>query len=81
MEKTLGREEIKRNVSERILHIIGLIARPRSQIIIVNDLPKTHSSKIMRRILREINQWDYANFRNTNTLLNPDAVEQIIEIV
>jgi acetyl-CoA synthetase len=38
---------------EHVVHEIGPIARPR-QILIVAELPKTRSGKIMRRLLRDV---------------------------
>jgi acetyl-CoA synthetase len=42
-------EELRRHVANQI----GAIARPR-QVFIVNELPKTRSGKIMRRLLRDL---------------------------
>jgi acetyl-CoA synthetase len=42
-------EELRRHVATQI----GAIARPR-QVFIVNELPKTRSGKIMRRLLRDL---------------------------
>ena len=42
-------EELRRHVAAQI----GAIARPR-QVFIVNELPKTRSGKIMRRLLRDL---------------------------
>ncbi|ANJ27819.1 acetate--CoA ligase [Agromyces aureus] len=42
-------EELRRHVAGQI----GAIARPR-QVFIVNELPKTRSGKIMRRLLRDL---------------------------
>jgi acetyl-CoA synthetase len=41
--------ELRRHVTEQI----GAIARPR-EIFIVNELPKTRSGKIMRRLLKDV---------------------------
>ena len=45
----------------------------------VDDLPKTRSGKILRRVLRSIalNQLD--NFGDTSTMINPEVVSKIIE--
>jgi acetyl-CoA synthetase len=48
-------------------------------IIFVEDLPKTRSGKIMRRILRKIAENEFDSIGDTSTLLNPSAVHQIIE--
>ena len=70
------RAEINRLISDKI----GPIAKL-DTIIFVPGLPKTRSGKIMRRILRKIAQKDVSNLGDTSTLLNPDVVESIREIV
>jgi acetyl-CoA synthetase len=57
---------------------IGAIAKP-DFIQFAADLPRTRSGKIMRRILRKIACNDYSDLGDTKTLLNPDAVEKLIE--
>lgn len=42
-------EELRRHVA----HQIGPIARPRT-VLVVPELPKTRSGKIMRRLLRDV---------------------------
>ncbi|KAJ3380863.1 acetyl-CoA synthetase, partial [Lobulomyces angularis] len=46
-------EELKKNLKQQVRQVIGPFATPKL-IIITNDLPKTRSGKIMRRILRKI---------------------------
>ncbi|MBU0457421.1 MAG: acetate--CoA ligase [Nanoarchaeota archaeon] len=57
---------------------IGPIARP-DQVFFVEDLPKTRSGKIMRRILKNIltNQ----PVEDISTLANPESVENIKKIL
>ena len=43
------REEVRQHVSTKL----GAIARPRA-VVLVPDLPKTRSGKIMRRLLRDV---------------------------
>ncbi|HHY73246.1 MAG TPA: acetate--CoA ligase [Bacillus bacterium] len=50
---SLGRDELKEKINERIIEQIGKIALPKS-IIFTDTLPKTVSGKIMRRLLKEI---------------------------
>lgn len=57
---------------------IGPIAQLDS-VQFVSGLPKTRSGKIMRRILRKIAHGDDNNFGDTNTLLNPDVLQELIE--
>ncbi|WP_010182874.1 acetate--CoA ligase [Aquimarina agarilytica] len=61
----------------QIANTIGAIAKP-DIVVFVNALPKTRSGKIMRRILRKIASNETDSLGDTSTLLNPDAVEQII---
>src|SRR5213083_2997667 len=54
--------------------VIGKIARPK-HVYIVQDLPKTRSGKIMRRVLAAIS--NRRDVGDVTTLANPDVVEQI----
>ncbi|MTI30988.1 acetate--CoA ligase, partial [Xanthovirga aplysinae] len=68
------REEIIAMVDEQI----GKIARP-EKIQFVENLPKTRSGKIMRRILRKVAEGNTSNLGDTTTLLEPKVVEDIIQ--
>lgn len=70
------RVEINRLISDKI----GPIAKL-DIITFVPGLPKTRSGKIMRRILRKIAQKDVSNLGDTSTLLNPEVVASIRDIV
>ncbi len=48
-----GGDDIVAELRDHVAHQIGKIARPR-QIMIVPELPKTRSGKIMRRLLRDV---------------------------
>ncbi|HSE09139.1 MAG TPA: acetate--CoA ligase [Nocardioidaceae bacterium] len=48
-----GGEEIVQELRAHVAHEIGAIAKPR-QIMVVQELPKTRSGKIMRRLLRDV---------------------------
>jgi acetyl-CoA synthetase len=65
-------EELRQHVS----HKIGPTARPK-RVIIVPDLPKTRSGKIMRRLLRDVA--DGRDLGDTTTLADPTVVEAIKE--
>jgi acetyl-CoA synthetase len=56
---------------------IGAIAMP-DYIQFAPQLPKTRSGKIMRRILRKIAVGEFENLGDISTLLNPEAVENLI---
>ena len=65
-------------VLEKVNHVIetmiGKIARPR-RILIVPDMPKTRSGKLMRRILAALS--NNMNTGDITTLANPDVVENV----
>jgi acetyl-CoA synthetase len=65
-------------VNRAIETMIGKIARPR-RILIVPDMPKTRSGKIMRRILAALSNNMHTG--DITTLANPDVVEKIRELV
>ena len=54
--------------------IIGPIARP-AHVWVTNDLPKTRSGKIMRRVIASIS--NFIDVGDTTTLSNPEVVEEI----
>ncbi|MPZ72021.1 MAG: acetate--CoA ligase [Nitriliruptorales bacterium] len=62
--------ELREHVAERI----GKIARP-ANILFTEDLPKTRSGKIMRRLLRDIAEG--RQLGDVTTLANADIVERI----
>ncbi len=71
-------DELKKELIMWVRKEIGPIATP-DILQWAGGLPKTRSGKIMRRILRKIAENDYGNLGDTNTLLNPEVVEQLIE--
>jgi acetyl-CoA synthetase len=69
-----GDEALIGDLREHVAQKIGKIARPHG-IILSDDLPKTRSGKIMRRLLRDV-----ANGRDlgdVTTLANAEVVEEI----
>ena len=63
-------EEIRQHVADKI----GPTARPK-RVIVVPDLPKTRSGKIMRRLLRDVAEG--RDLGDTTTLADPGVVEAI----
>ncbi len=63
-------EELRRHVA----HKIGPIARPKT-VIFTDDLPKTRSGKIMRRLLRDVAEG--RDLGDTTTLADPTVVADI----
>jgi acetyl-CoA synthetase len=62
--------ELREYVAEKI----GKLARPK-QIVIADDLPKTRSGKIMRRLLRDIATGE--DLGDVTTLRDPDVVKDV----
>jgi len=63
-------EELRRHVANKI----GPIARPRT-VVFTDDLPKTRSGKIMRRLLRDVAEGRALG--DTTTLADPAVVDEI----
>jgi acetyl-CoA synthetase len=66
--------ELASKVSASVVSEIGAIARPR-HVIIVPDMPKTRSGKIMRRVLAAISNGQDPG--DVSTLANPEVVDTI----
>ena len=71
-------EEVKKEVIGQIKKEIGPIALPK-EVYLVEDLPKTRSGKIMRRILRKL--WTQEELGDLSTLANPQIVEKIRALI
>jgi acyl-CoA synthetase (AMP-forming)/AMP-acid ligase II len=62
---------------DHVAKVIGPIARP-ANIVFTNELPKTRSGKIMRRLLRDVAE--NRPLGDTTTLADPAIVEEIKEL-
>jgi acetyl-CoA synthetase len=69
-----GGEEMENEIRETVAKRIGKIARPK-RIIWADDLPKTRSGKIMRRLLRDIAEG--RELGDVTTLRDPDVTSQL----
>ncbi|ERG90819.1 MAG: acetate--CoA ligase [Haloquadratum walsbyi J07HQW1] len=67
-------EALRESIVEGVEDGIGPIARP-EQVIFTEELPKTRSGKIMRRLLEEIANGE--ELGDTTTLRNPEIVDEI----
>ena len=73
IEQTDGlKDEVKQHVAKKI----GKIARPAS-IVFTDELPKTRSGKIMRRLLRDVSE--QRQLGDVTSLANADVVRDIAE--
>lgn len=84
-----GRAEVSAvALREQVARAIGPVAKPR-HIVVVDDLPKTRSGKIMRRLLAQL--WEAEHDRragrpaaplgDTTSLQNPWAVDDIAAVL
>jgi acetyl-CoA synthetase len=73
-----GGDEMAAELREHVARKIGKLARPK-QIHFADDLPKTRSGKIMRRLLRDIAQGN--ELGDVTTLRDPTIVEELKERV
>ncbi len=67
-------EELVQELRAHVGKEIGPIARPR-QILVVQELPKTRSGKIMRRLLRDVA--DHRAVGDATTLADPNVMAMI----
>jgi acetyl-CoA synthetase len=71
-----GNDEIRKEINEHVAQRISKIARAK-RIIWADDLPKTRSGKIMRRLLRDIGEG--RELGDVTTLRDPAVMEHIDE--
>ena len=69
---------LEKKISDSLAKEIGPIAKPR-KVWIVNDMPKTRSGKIMRRVLGAIS--NNRDVGDITTLANPEIVEEITKMI
>ena len=69
-----GADELVGDIREHVAKRIGKLARPK-RIIWADDLPKTRSGKIMRRLLRDIAEG--RELGDVTTLRDPDVMSQL----
>lgn len=71
-------DSLAQEVISQIRKEIGPIAQPK-QVFVVEDLPKTRSGKIMRRILKRVITG--GDLGDLSTLANPESVDKIKQAV
>jgi len=69
-------KELQKELTLQVRKNIGPFAAPK-RIIIVQDLPKTRSGKIMRRILRKLSAGEADQLGDLSTLADPSVVSSI----
>ncbi|ODQ80025.1 hypothetical protein BABINDRAFT_161669 [Babjeviella inositovora NRRL Y-12698] len=71
---------LRRELVLQVRGEIGPFAAPKG-VVIVADLPKTRSGKIMRRVLRKVCAGEADSLGDMSTLANPQSVDGIIAAV
>jgi acetyl-CoA synthetase len=71
-----GNDDLLSELRVHVAETIGPIAKPKS-IVFTNDLPKTRSGKIMRRLLKDISE--HRQLGDVTTLANADIVQEIAD--
>ena len=69
-------DQLIKNLRNHVAKEIGAIAKPR-QIMVVNELPKTRSGKIMRRLLKDVAENRAVG--DATTLADPNVMKLISE--
>ncbi|KNE55467.1 acetate-CoA ligase [Allomyces macrogynus ATCC 38327] len=72
-------KDIPTLLTHSVRRAIGPIATPK-KVIIVPDLPKTRSGKIMRRILRKIVAGEVDSIGDVSTLADPNIVQVLVDL-
>jgi acetyl-CoA synthetase len=67
-------ERLEKDLKKHVDSVIGPTARPK-KVFFIEDLPKTRSGKIMRRILKNLINKEKP--KGLMTLVNPEAVDKI----
>tara|TARA_Y100000310_G_C20689745_1_gene821441 strand:- start:2196 stop:4052 length:1857 start_codon:yes stop_codon:yes gene_type:complete len=73
-----GKKITDKEIVKRVRDKISPIASP-SEVYFVEDLPKTRSGKIMRRVLKGLLVGD--RLKSLTTLVNPEVVDKIEKII
>jgi acetyl-CoA synthetase len=70
-------EQLVADLRAHVAHEIGPIAKPR-QIMVVPELPKTRSGKIMRRLLRDVAE--HRDLGDVTTLADPTVMQLVARL-
>jgi len=71
-------DALQKELVQWVRKAISPIATP-DHIHFTNQLPKTRSGKIMRRILRKIAEGEFSSLGDISTLTNPEIVEELVK--
>lgn len=77
---TDAEKSLKQELHNQVRTSIGPVVIIK-KIVFVNNLPKTRSGKIMRRILKQIALGNITDLGDVSTLINPESVVEIADAV
>lgn len=78
LKKGKGSKRLEKELTKHVDTMIGPTARP-AKIFFVNDVPKTRSGKIVRRVLKNLLRDE--ELGNLTTLMNPECIKEIEQIL
>lgn len=70
--------DIRKELVLEVRKVIGPFAAPK-RVVLVSDMPKTRSGKIMRRVLRKIAAGEVDSLGDVSTLADPSVVAHLVE--
>ncbi|EEP80238.1 acetate-CoA ligase [Uncinocarpus reesii 1704] len=73
-----NKEQLRKELVMQVRKSIGPFAAPKV-VFVIDDLPKTRSGKIMRRILRKILSGEEDSLGDISTLSDPSVVSKILD--
>lgn len=72
--------DLIKNLNQVLRHTLGAIAFL-DQVYVTDNLPKTRSGKIMRRLLRKLAHHDFQDLGDTSTLADPNVIADLKQII
>ena len=71
-------ETLRADLARHVGQHLGRYAAP-DLVVLVSDLPKTRSGKVMRRILRKIATGEHDQLGDVSTLADPSVIDSLLE--
>ena len=71
-------DDLRGELAAHVGRQLGRYAAP-DLVVLVSDLPKTRSGKVMRRILRKIATGEHEQLGDVSTLADPSVIDSLLE--
>lgn len=68
-------EDLRKQLIQQVVNALGKVDRPKN-VMFVDDLPKTRSAKILRRLIQKRFLGE-TNLGDLSSVANPDALEAV----